>query len=339
MRLFNSHDMHAHSADASVQAFTNAIKSWFQVKKTVPTARPPHKLKKYQLVTWKNTAIRIKNGTLILSNGKKTEPLVIENWEHKLPVLCTLKWHGEGYELICCYKEDSKPRNTDTESPVGIDLGQIHVAATSEGTILNGRLLRSIRQGRARSDAILKRKLSRKQKGSKRYKKVKEARRRLGKKIANKTRDILHKYTTGLVLHLYNKGYNTLVVGDLTGFRVENDIGRLRNQENHGWLYACITWYLKYKWECLGLKFQPQEESYTSRTCPQCGFVKKSAPSGRNFHCKSCGFKGHRDLVGAINILRKYLGCFGESLVDAVMIPATHGVRYNSAMSVAHGFV
>ena len=96
MRLFNSHDMHAHSADASVQAFTNAIKSWFQVRKTVPTARPPHKLKKYQLVTWKNTAIRIKNGNLILSNGKLTEPLIIENWEHKLPVLCTLKWHGKG---------------------------------------------------------------------------------------------------------------------------------------------------------------------------------------------------------------------------------------------------
>lgn len=28
MRLFNSHQMHAHSADASVQQFFNALKSW-----------------------------------------------------------------------------------------------------------------------------------------------------------------------------------------------------------------------------------------------------------------------------------------------------------------------
>ena len=338
MKLFNSHNLHAHTADATVQAFTNAIKSWGQVRKTVPTARPPHKQKKFYSVTWKNSAIRIRKGNLILSNGKLTEPLIFKDWQHKLPVLCTLRWYGTGYELICCYKESISKQNITKEVPVAIDLGQIHVAVTSEGTILNGRLLRSIRQGRARSDAIIKSRSSGKKKGSRRYRKLQQARLKLGNKVSNKTKDILHKYTSGLTLYLKKKGYNTLVVGDLTGYRIENNKGKVRNQENHSWLYSQITWYLKYKWERLGLKFVTQEESYTSRICPQCGFQKKSSPKGRNYKCKPCGFKGHRDWVGSVNILNKYLGTFGKPLVDAVMAPATQGVRYKPNMSVAHGF-
>lgn len=337
MRLFNSHQMHAHSADASVQQFFNALSSWRAVIKTVPQARPPERLRKYCAVVWKNSAIRVKNNKLILSNGRITEPLVIE-WKHGLiPVLVTLRWAGDKYELIFCYKQDAPENKWTTEAPVGVDLGQIHVAACSEGTILNGRLLRSIRQGRQRSQAILVQRMSKKKKGSKRWKRLREAKRRLNKKVTNKAKDILHKYTTGLAMYLKNKGYNTLVVGDLTGYRVGNNCGSKRNQENHMWLYSQISWYLKYKWKRLGLKYVPQEESYTSKTCPAC--ANRKEPTGREYKCK-CGFVGHRDLVGATNILRKYLGTFGSQAipVDGLMARPL-GVRFKPDIHVAHGFV
>jgi len=328
--------MHAHSADASVQQFFHALKSWKQVKKTVPTARPPKRLRKYCSVTWKNSAIRVKNHQLNLSNGRLTEPLVID-WKHELtPTLATLRWTGVGYELVFCYKEDS-PTNQfkEPEQPVALDIGQIHVLATSEGTILNGRLLRSIRHGRQCFNEHMHKRMSVKKKGSKRWKRLQDARRRLNTKVTNKAKDILHKYTTGLTRYLKNRGYNVLVVGDLTGYRVENNCGSKRNRENHAWLYSKISWYLQYKWERLGLKYVPQEESYTSKTCPSCGNRKK--PRGREYKCK-CGFAGHRDLVGATNILRKYLGTFGMKFpVDALMTRAS-GVRYNPHISVAHGF-
>lgn len=49
-------------------------------------------------------------------------------------------------------------------------------------------------------------------------------------------------------------------------------------------------------------------------------------------------FVGHRDMVGATNILRKYLGTFGQQVfpVDAVMTPA-RGIRYKPNVLVAHG--
>lgn len=336
MRLFNSHQMHAHSADASVQQFFNALKSWREVRKTVPEANPPKRLRKYCSVTWKNSAISVKNNQLKLSNGRNTEPLIID-WKYELtPTLVTLRWTGVGYELVFCYKKDS-PENQfkKPEQPVSIDIGQIHVAATSEGTVLNGRLLRSIRQGRQSSNEYIEKRISHKKKGSKRWQRLREAKRRLNRKATNKAKDILHKYTTGLTRYLKNEGYNVLVVGDLTGYRVENNCGSKRNRENHAWLYSKISWYLKYKWERLGLKYVPQEESYTSKTCPACGNRKK--PTGREYKCK-CGFVGHRDLVGATNILRKYLGTFGSQTIPVdVLMARASGVRYNPHISVAHG--
>ncbi len=337
MRIFNSHNMHAHSADASVQQFFHALSSWREVRKTIPEAKPPRKLRKYCAVVWKNSAIRVKNGELILSNGKITKPLVIEWKRLIIPTQVTLRWHGTGYELVFCYKEDNPKKNCIPKNAVGIDIGQIHVAACSDGTILNGRLLRSIRQGRNRSCSILEQRMAHKKKRSKRWQKLNKARRQLCKKTKNKAKDILHKYTTGLVMHLKNKGYNTLVVGDLTGYRVDNNCGSKRNQENHAWLYSLFTWYLQYKCDKSGIKLVKQEESYTSQTCLNCG--KRKKPSGRNYRCK-CGFVGHRDLVGATNILRKYLGSFGKRSepVDGFM---THPVciRYSPGMHVAHGFI
>ena len=42
------------------------------------------------------------------------------------------------------------------------------------------------------------------------------------------------------------------------------------------------------------------DERGTSSRCPVCGHRHK--PKGRNWRCKACGFEGHRDIVGAVNM-------------------------------------
>ncbi|WP_161792030.1 zinc ribbon domain-containing protein [Methylacidiphilum kamchatkense] len=42
------------------------------------------------------------------------------------------------------------------------------------------------------------------------------------------------------------------------------------------------------------------EERGTSSRCPVCGHRHK--PKGRNWRWKACGLKGHRDIVGAVNM-------------------------------------
>ncbi|HEY6284034.1 MAG TPA: zinc ribbon domain-containing protein [Ktedonobacteraceae bacterium] len=41
-------------------------------------------------------------------------------------------------------------------------------------------------------------------------------------------------------------------------------------------------------------------ERGTSSRCPACGHTHK--PKGRNWVCRVCGFRGHRDLVGSVNM-------------------------------------
>lgn len=334
-RFINSHKLHAHSADASVEAFFNGLNSWRRLRKSDLNSRPPKRRKFFYPVTWKNSAIKLKNGNLILSNGKITEPFILKNWKNEIPILALLRWTGKQYEMIFTYSAKPKTIKIKKENAVGIDLGQIHLACSSNGLIINGRYLRSIVQWRNKKQADFQTKISKTKKGSNRRKDLVKKKKLFLEYAKNKINDILHKLTTGLVLTQKSLGVNTLVVGDLTGYRLENDCGHTRNQENHSWSYGKTTFMLKYKCEKYGLNFVGQEESYTSKTCPACGNQKKMR--GRDFICKNCGFVAHRDIVGAYNILQKYLGRFGYYPVVPEMAPG-FGVRYSSNINVTRGF-
>ena len=164
MRLFNSDKLHAHSADASVQSFYHSLSSWREHRKSDPSCRPPKRCKFFFNVTWKNTAIRIKNGTLILSNGRYQEPVLFNNWKYSLPKQAILRWAETEYEIIFVYTGEDIPP-VKPGKIVGVDIGQIHVAACSDGMILNGRKLRSIRQWRDKKIADLQSKIAHKKRG------------------------------------------------------------------------------------------------------------------------------------------------------------------------------
>ena len=45
--------------------------------------------------------------------------------------------------------------------------------------------------------------------------------------------------------------------------------------------------------------------AYTSQECPSCHYVSRGNRKGIQFHCLSCGRKGHADSIGSINLLRR----------------------------------
>ena len=75
MRWHSGEMLHAHSADAVVQQFSSALKSWRKRRKSDPNARPPRKRRRFNKIIWKSSAIRVKDGNLVLSNARGTPSL------------------------------------------------------------------------------------------------------------------------------------------------------------------------------------------------------------------------------------------------------------------------
>jgi putative transposase len=95
------------------------------------------------------------------------------------------------------------------------------------------------------------------------------------------------------------EGVQTLYVGDPHGVRTENR-GRHHNQRMAQWEYGKDQQYLAEKCEKVGIVCFSGSERGTSSHCPRCGWKKK--PKGRNWTCRRCGFVGHRDVVGSMNM-------------------------------------
>jgi putative transposase len=335
MRLYTSHQLHAHTADACVQAFFAALNSWRQRRKSDPDARPPHKRKWYFRIEYKRTAMHQQNGVLTLSNGKGNTPLVLP-WPWDMPQTVVIHWTGAQYEAIATY-EAAEASTSHGEKVTGIDLGEVHMAVAYDGAqthILNGRLLRSRVQYRNKLQATLNSRIDgRMKRGSKRRKRLIRSKKKQLNKIKQQIRDIEHQQTTGLITTLQQAGVRTVVIGDVRDIRHGNDVGSTNNQKIHQWSHGSVRHKLTYKAERRGMQVALQEESYTSRTCPRCEHRRKSKVSGRVFHCTNrlCGFTWHRDAVGAINIRQKYLGC-GPVVGD--MAPPI-GIRYTPRAGVA----
>lgn len=307
MRWHTSPLLHAHTADACVQAFYGALNSWRARRKTDPKAKPPRRRKRFFRIEYKSTAIRHRDGKLTLSNGKHTPPLILE-WPWATPRTVVIRWQGREYEAIATYAAAAIAEPLG-DGVAGIDLGEIHLAVAHDGehcTIANGRLLRSKRQYQNKLKAKLSGLIDRKRRGSKRSKRLIRSKRRQLQKLNHQIRDIAHKTTTRLVSTLHVSGVQTLVIGDVRDLRQGLDYGPKANQKIHQMLHGHTRHLLTYKAERLGMATVLQEESYTSQTCPACG--RRHKPNGREYRC-ACGFRYHRDGVGSWNIREKYLGC------------------------------
>ena len=338
MRWHSSKKLHAHTADACVQAFFAAMNSWRERRKDDPTAKPPHKRKRFFRIEYKRSAMLLQEGRLRLSNGKGNAPLILR-WEWDLPQTVVIHWTGMQYEAIATYEEPPVYGPFPPGKIAGIDLGEVHMAAAHDGEythILNGRLLRSKVQYRNKLQAKLNSRIDGKmKKGSKRRKRVIRSKKQQLKKIEHQIKEIEHKQTSRLITTLHQAGVQTLVIGDVRDLRQGNDVGSTNNQKIHQWSAGSVRFKLTYKAKRLGMEVVLQEEGYTSRTCPKCGH-RRSKVSGRVFRCtnKQCRFVWHRDGVGAVNIRYKYRGEFGVPHVVGAMAPPA-GLRFAPHVRVA----
>jgi putative transposase len=317
--------LHSQSIQACADSYFDSLKSFFGVRKSNPDAKPPKRTPKYFKVRWKSTAIRHKDGKLILSNGRGRESIILET--DSKPVYVEMYYHRGAYYFSLVCKVESPPKQ-HTGIAVGVDMGEIHPIVSHDGDntlIYNGRLLRSIVQYRNKVNARFKAKMDRCEKRSPRWYRLLKAKRRTLDKLNAQIKDAEHKITSRFISDCQRAKADTIVIGDLNGIRDRAKFSKKSNQKIHQWAFSRIAQKICYKAEMAGIGVIFTSEAYTSQTCPKCANRKK--PRNRNYHCTHCGFEYHRDGVGAINLWQKVSGFLFNPVVGELAAPV--GVKFH----------
>jgi putative transposase len=216
---------------------------------------------------------------------------------------CKLVWK-EGYELHV-----SVPLERAEDAPgtvqATVDLGEIHQAAVSTNTgaalVVSGRGIRSLKRRHNMALGQLAKKRKRCQKGSRRYRKLQAARRKVSARNRRQIRDLRHKGTHRVIAFCQQQGVGSLFIGNPHGVR-NKDSGRHHNQRMSQWEYGQDMLYLSYKAKAASIESFTGNERGTSSQCPVCGWKQKVR--GRLWRCRNpqCMFIGHRDVVGSVNM-------------------------------------
>ncbi|MGW1751066.1 RNA-guided endonuclease InsQ/TnpB family protein [Streptomyces sp. NPDC002092] len=185
------------------------------------------------------------------------------------------------------------PPNTEPHDFLGIDLGIVNIATTSDGEIMAGRELNRIRA----RERTLRGKLQKKNTPS--------AKRRLKKrrrKEARRAKDINHKIAKHVVAEAERTGRG-IALENLTGIRDRVRLPKPQRATHSSWAFAQLGKIIAYKARKAGVPVVYVDPAYTSRTCAECGHVDKAnRVSQAWFVCRSCGFVDHADRNGSRNI-------------------------------------
>lgn len=133
----------------------------------------------------------------------------------------------------------------------------------------------------------------------------------LHKKKNNTINDYLHKATRHIVAYCKENDIHTVIIGDITGIRKDNDHGTVNNQKLHALPYKKIFTMLQYKLIMEGIRIVQRRESYSSQCSPLSVAVSKQYAVRKNRIKRGLYADGGKvwnaDCVGAYNILRLYL--------------------------------
>ena len=328
MRL-RGYNLHSQTVQAIIRSYFDSLKSYFQVVKSNPDAKPPKRTPRFYKVRWIQNGITFKAGVIRLSNGKNNAPITLQSTVE--PVYVEMYFQRGSYYFSLVYKVHT-PSKRDTGKAVAIDMGEIHPIVSHDGEqtiIYNGRALRAIKQYVNKFKAYIQSKMDRCIKRSHRWYRLKRVKTKILAKLNAQLKDAEHKITSRFISDCIKAKADTIVIGDLKGIRKRAKFGKVSNQKVHQWAFARLQSMICYKAELAGLKVKFVSEAYTSQTCPRCGNRKKHA--NRNYHCNHCGFAYHRDGVGAINLWNKVSGLLLSPVVGAMASPI--GVRFTPHLS------
>jgi putative transposase len=212
--------------------------------------------------------------------------------------------HRDGVWLLHAVIDSPEaPQREPVNGFLGVDLGIVNIATTSDGDRFSGSRLNRYRKRQVR----LRKRLQ--------ARKTSSARRLLKKRRRTEARfvtDVNHRISKNIVAEAERTGRG-IAVEQLTGIRARVRLRKPQRATLHSWAFAQTGQFLTYKAQQAGVVLVQVDPAYTSQACHACGHVDKhNRRSQAVFHCGRCDLVGHADHNAALNIAARGVQRWGE---------------------------
>ena len=126
---------------------------------------------------------------------------------------------------------------------------------------------------------------------------------RINDKESRIMKDINHKISRQIVDFAVENNCGIINLENLSDIRQTSRTRGENKQSLHSWTFYQLASFVEYKAYNLGIKVEYINPEYTSQESPVCHTRNKI--NTREYNCV-CGYKTHRDRVGAYNIAQKF---------------------------------
>ncbi len=291
------------SSQMVIRAIAKVSEAYKRDRKVKPTFRLHGAMTYDQRICSFSTPDRV---SLLTLDGRVVMPFrfgaYAEGMLHRTRGQCDLLYRTRSDTFFLAITMDApEPTPDEANDYLGVDLGVITLATTSDGEFLNhstGPKHAHLNQVRARYSRFRQKLQKKGTKSAKRLLRTRSGRER------RFSRDINHCLSKALVSTA--KGTSRgLALQDVQGIR-ERAKGTVRKRQRrvlHNWAFFQLRAFIAYKAALAGVPVVYVNPAHTSQTCSRCGHcAKANRRSQARFLCRSCGFSAHADVNAARNI-------------------------------------
>jgi len=188
------------------------------------------------------------------------------------------------------------PLNENPSGFLGVDLGIVNIATTSDGQCSAGRGLNRHR----RQQAELRRKLQ--AKGTKSAKRLLKKRARKEARFAADQNHCIAK----TIVETAERTGRGIALEDLTGIRDRVRLRKGQRVQLHSWGFRQLGQYVGYKARLAGVPVVFVDPAYSSQECSGCHYVDRAnRPNQATFACRACGLLLHADVNASRNLAHR----------------------------------